>query len=76
MTVRGVKYLKEWVGKNVPPLPTRGDVMIRALAQKLRDDANATGFTISELEIEGSQVEQLIRETIIKSNELRMPATE
>ena len=64
MTVRGVKYLNDWVGKNVRPLPTRGDVLIRALAQKLRDDASATGFTIADLEIEGSQVEQYIRETI------------
>ena len=64
MTVRGVKYLNEWVGKNVPPLPTRGDVLIRALAQKLRDDASAANFKISDLEIEGSQVEQYIRETI------------
>lgn len=76
MTVRGVKYLNDWVGKNVPPLPTRGDVLIRALAQKLRDDTGAAGFTISEMEIEGSQVEQFIRETILQNSELRIPATE
>lgn len=76
MTVRGVKYLTDWVGENVPPVPVRGDVLIRALAQKLRDDASATGFTISELEIEGSQVEQFIRETILQNGELRIPATD
>ena len=64
MTVRGVKYLNEWVSKNVPPLPTRGDVLIRALAQKLRDDASVAGFTIADLEIKGSQVEQYVRETM------------
>jgi hypothetical protein len=75
MTVRGVKYLNNWVGKNVPPLPTRGDVLIRALAQKLRDDASIAGFTIADLEIEGSQVEQFIRKTILQTGELGIPAT-
>lgn len=54
MTVRGVEYLNKWVAGNVPLLPVRGDVLIRALAQKLRDDASSTGFSISEMEIEGS----------------------
>ena len=31
MTARGVEYLNEWVGENVPPLPVTGDVLIRAL---------------------------------------------
>ena len=76
MTVRGVEYLNKWVAGNVPLLPVRGDVLIRALAQKLRDDAGAAGFTIADLEIEGSQVEQFIRETILQNSELRVPATE
>jgi len=50
--------------------------LIRALAQKLRDDARAAGFTIADLEIEGSQVEQLIKETILQTSELGIPATE
>ena len=62
MTVRGLKYLNNWVGENVPPLPVRGDVLNRALAQKLRDDANAANLKIADMEIEGSQVEQFIRE--------------
>ena len=57
MTARGVEYLNEWVSENVPPLPITGDVLIRALAQKLRDDSSAAGLTVADLEIEGSQVE-------------------
>ena len=64
MTVRGVDFRNEWVGVNVPPVPVTGDAPIRALAQKLRDDASAAGYSIAELEIEGAQVEQFIRETI------------
>ena len=64
MTARGVDFLNEWVKVNVPPVPVTGDVLIRALAQKLRDDASAAGYTIAELEIEGAQVEQFIREAI------------
>ena len=64
MTARGVEYLNEWVSENVPPLPITGDVLIRALAQKLRDDSSAAGFTVADLEIEGSQVEHFIRETL------------
>ena len=41
MTARGGEFLNEWVSENVPPLPVTGDVLIRALAQKLRDDASA-----------------------------------
>ena len=74
MTVRGVKYLNDWIGKNVPPLPTRGDVLIRALAQKLRDDAATASLTIADMEIQGSQVEQFIRETISRKAELAMQA--
>ena len=70
MTSRGVEFLNEWVSENVPPSPVRGDVLIRALAQKLRDDAGAAGFKISELEIEGPKVEQFIRETLIRVGEL------
>ena len=65
MTARGVEYLNEWVSENVPPLPVTGDVLIRALAQKLRDDASAAGLTIADLEIENSQVEQFMRETLV-----------
>jgi hypothetical protein len=64
MTARGVDFLNEWVSENVPPLPVRGDVIIRALAQKLRDDSSAVGLALADLEIEGGQVEQFIRETI------------
>lgn len=73
MTARGVEFLNEWIGANVPAVPVKGDVLIRALAQKLRDDASTAGFTITDLEIENSQVEQFIRETIIQVAELGMP---
>ncbi len=62
MTAGGVDFLVSWVGKNVPPLPVTGDVLIRALAQKLKDDASAAGFVIADLEIDGPQVENFIRE--------------
>ena len=65
MTARGVEFLNEWVSENVPPLTLTGDVLIRALAQKLKDDAIAAGFKIPDLEIEGPQVEQFIRETLV-----------
>lgn len=65
MTASGVEFLKGWIGENVPPLPVTGDVLIRALAQKLKDDAGAAGFVIADLEIEGPQVEPFIRETLI-----------
>ncbi|HUQ36659.1 MAG TPA: hypothetical protein VM144_09825 [Aestuariivirga sp.] len=64
MTARGRDFLNEWVVGNVPHVPVTGDAPIRALAQKLRDDASAAGYTIADLEIEGAQVEQFIRETI------------
>lgn len=64
MTASGIQFLKEWVDKNVPVLTFQGDVFIRALAQKLRDDAAAGGFTFVELEIQGQSVEQFIRETM------------
>lgn len=66
MTARGVDFLNEWVRENVPAAPVTGDSVIRALAQKLRDDATAAGYTIAELEIEGAQVEHFIRETIAR----------
>ena len=43
----------------------QGDVLLRALAKKLRDEAGAAGFTVADLEIENSQVEQFMRETIV-----------
>ena len=64
MSARGVGFLNEWVSENVPPMPVTGDTPIPALSQKLRYDASAAGNTIAELEIEGPQVEQFIRENI------------
>jgi hypothetical protein len=64
MSVRGVDFLNVWVSENVQPSPITGDVVIRTLAQKLRDDAGAAGLTIADLEIDGPQVEQFIRETM------------
>ena len=65
MTARGVEYLNEWVSENVPPLSVTGDVLIRALAQKLRDDSSAAGFTVADMELQESQVEQFMRETLV-----------
>lgn len=65
MTARGVDFLNEWVAENVPAVPLKGDAIIRILAQKLRDDSSAAGFTVADLEIENSQVEQFMRETLV-----------
>ena len=65
MTARGVDFLELWIERNVLPLPVTGDVLIRTLAQKLRDDSSAAGFTIDDLEIENSPVETSIRETMV-----------
>ena len=65
MTARGVIFLNEWVSENLPPMLVTGDVLIRALAQKLRDDAAAGGLTVADMEIENSQVEQFIRKTLV-----------
>jgi hypothetical protein len=73
MTARGVDFLNEWVSENVPPLPVTGDTLIRALAQKLRDEAGAAGFTVADLEIENSQVEQFMRETLVHITEPGTP---
>jgi hypothetical protein len=73
MTARGIEFLNEWVGENVPHLPVTGDVLIRALAQKLRDDADVAGFTVADLEIENSQVEQFMRETLVHVGEPGTP---
>jgi len=62
MMARGVDFLKEWVSENVPPLAVKSDVLLRALAQKLRDDASVASFPIADLEIENSPVEQFMRE--------------
>jgi hypothetical protein len=64
MSKQGLEFLHRWVAENVPPLPVTGDVLIRALAKKLRDDSKDAGFSIADMEIEGSQVEQFIRETL------------
>ena len=73
MSGHGVEFLNEWVSENVPPLNVKSDVVIRALAQKLRDDAAAARFTVADREIENSQVEHFIRETLIHVAEPETP---
>ena len=46
-------------------MPTGDNALVKTLAQKLRDDASAAGFTLADLELEESQVEQFIRETLV-----------
>ena len=71
MTARGCEFLDNGLVENVPLLTFRGDVLIRTLAQKLRDDAGAAGLTVTDLEIEGQRVEQFIREIIMHVPEPR-----
>lgn len=65
MTARGVDFLNEWVSGKLPPMP-RGDAeLVKSLVHRLRDDASAAGFTLAVLELETSQIEQFIRETLL-----------
>ena len=58
MTAGGVDFLNEWVSGKLPPMPTGDAALLKTLAQKLRDDASTAGFTLPDLELEESQVEQ------------------
>lgn len=66
MTARGVEFLEAWVTENMPTLPAKGDVLIRALAQKLKDDARAARIDMVELEIDGPPIEEFRIHAIIK----------
>ena len=65
MSAKGVDFLNEWVSGKLPPMPTGDTALVKTLAQKLRDDASAAGFTLADLELEESQVEQFMRETLM-----------
>jgi len=65
MTARGVEFLNEWVSGKLPPMPIGDNALVKLLVQKLKDDAGAAGFTITDLEIADSQLEQFMRETLI-----------
>lgn len=73
MTSCGVEFLQDWVSGKLPPMPTGDNALVKTLAQKLRDDAGAAGITIADLEIENSQVEQFMRETIVHIAEPGIP---
>lgn len=45
-------------------MPIGDNALVKMLVQKLRVDASAAGFSIADLELEESQVEQFIRETL------------
>lgn len=62
---RGVDFLETWVSGSIPPMPTGDTELVKMMAQKLRDDADAAGLTVDDLEIEGGEVEQFIRETLL-----------
>lgn len=64
MTKKGVDFLTEWVKENVLPLPVTSNTLFRNLTDKLKDEARAAGFSVEELEIENSQIEDFIRETL------------
>ncbi len=65
MTARGVDFLNDWVSEKLPAMPTGDNELVQMLVQKLKDDAGAAGFTVTDLEIENSQVEQFMGETLI-----------
>ena len=73
MTARGVDFLEDWVSGKLPPMPVGDTGLIKSLAQKLRDDSAAAGFTLADLEIEEVHVEAFIRETLVHISEPGMP---
>jgi hypothetical protein len=73
MTARGVNFLNEWVSGKLPPLPIGDNALVKMLAQKLREDVGAGGFTLADLELDESQVEQFVRETVMNFAEPGMP---
>ena len=64
MSGRGVDFLDGWVSGKLPPMPIGDNALVKSLVHRLRSDASAAGFTLADLELEESQVEQFIRETL------------
>ena len=73
MTSRGIDFLQDWVSGKLPPMPTGDDALIKMLAQKLRDDVGAAGFILADLDLEESQIEQFMRETLARITEPGTP---
>ena len=65
MTARGVDFLENWIGENIPR--QKGDeAMAGKLAAKLIADAITAGFTLADLELEEDNAEKYIREAIVR----------
>ena len=62
MTARGVDFLENWMGDNVPD-PHRAKA--KKLGERLRIDAAAAGLTIDDLEINKSTVERYIFDAML-----------
>ena len=73
MTTQGVDFLEAWVNKNVPHLPFTGNVLVKALAGKLKADAGFAGFTMEDLEIDEGLVEKFISEAMLHRDEPGTP---
>jgi hypothetical protein len=73
MTAEGVDFLEGWVSGKLPPMPIGDNALVKSLAHRLQDDASAAGFTLADLELEASQIEQFIKETLAHIAEPGMP---
>jgi hypothetical protein len=73
VTAEGVDFLDEWVSGKLPPMPIGDNELVKSLAHRLRSDASAAGFTLADLELEASQIEQFIKETLAHIAEPGMP---
>ena len=63
MTARGVDFLENGMGDNVPAHPHRAKA--KKLGERLRIDAAAAGLTIDDLEINKSTVERYIFDAML-----------
>lgn len=65
MTAKGVDFLDEWVSEKLPPMPIGDNALVKSLVHRLRSDASTAGFTLANVELEASQIEQFVRETLL-----------
>lgn len=71
VSVRGVDFLKNWMGDIVPAHPQR--VKAKKLGERLRIDSAAVGLTIDDLEIDKSSVERYIFDAMLHLKEPGTP---
>jgi hypothetical protein len=61
------------VSGKLPPMPVGDNALVKMLAHRLRDDANAAGFSLADLELDEAHIEQFIQETLARIAEPGTP---